>query len=221
MDSCGCDGLAWMFDSRTAERDRDDYHRNGPDRTTRMLLDLMRPYGIDGSTILDIGGGIGVIDQELLRAGASHAVLVDASPAYLEVARAEARGAELLGRMDFIDGDFVRLAAQTEAADIVTLHRVICCYPDADALVGLSAARAGRVYGLVLPRDRWVTRVALRLLNMTMWIRRKGYRAYVHPNSRVDALAAESGLRRRAETGTFIWRVVVFDRGTDAPDMLR
>ena len=114
--------------------------------------------------------------------------------------------------MDFVDGDFVRRAAETDAADIVTLHRVVCCYPDADALVGLSSARARRVYGLVLPRDRWVTRAVLRLLNVTMWIRRKAYRAYVHPNARVDALAAASGLEPRAETGTFIWRVVVYDR---------
>jgi hypothetical protein len=96
----------------------------------------------------------------------------------------------------------------------VTLHRVICCYPDADALVGLSAARARHVYGLVLPKDRWVTRAALGLLNLTMRVRRKGYRAYVHPNARVDALAAASGLVPRAETGTFIWRVVVYERTT-------
>jgi len=201
-----------MFDRKTAEHDRDDYHRNGPDRTTRMLLDLIRPYGIEGSTVLDIGGGIGVIDQEMLRAGASRAVLVEASPASLEVARAEASGADLLDRMDFVDGDFVRRAADTDTADIVTLHRVVCCYPDADALVGLSAARAHRVYGLVLPRDRWVTRAVLSLLNLTMRIRRKAYRAYVHPNARVDALAAAHGLVPRAETGTFIWRVVVYDR---------
>lgn len=212
MDSCGCDGLAWMFDRQTAEQDRDEYHRKGPDRTTRMLLELIRPDEIEGSTLLDIGGGIGVIDHELLRAGASRAVLVDASPAYLDVARAEARSAALLDRLDFVDGDFVRRAPEIETADIVTLHRVVCCYPDANALVGLSAARARRVYGLVLPKDRWLTRSALRLLNVTMWIRRKAYRAYVHPNARVDALAAAHGLVPRAETGTFIWRVVVYDR---------
>ena len=217
MDQCGCDGLAWMFDRKTAERDRDEYRRKGPDRTTRMLIDLIRPFGIAGSTVLDIGGGIGVIDQELLRAGADHAVLVDASPASLAVAREEAAGADLLDRLDIIDGDFVRRADETAAADIVTLHRVVCCYPDADALVGLSSARAGRVYGLVLPKDRWLTRAALGALNLTMRVRRKAYRAYVHPNARVDALAAASGLVPRAETGTFIWRVVVYERVSSAP----
>jgi len=43
MDSCGWDGLYSMFDRRTAERDRDRYRSNGADRTTRMLLELIRP----------------------------------------------------------------------------------------------------------------------------------------------------------------------------------
>jgi SAM-dependent methyltransferase len=222
MDPCGCEGFGWMFDQRTAEKDRAQYLRDGPDRTTRMLLDLIAPYGIEGATVLDIGGGIGVIDQELLQTGASRAVLVDASPAYLEVARAEAKRADLADRLDLVEGDFVRRAEETGNADIVTLHRVICCYHDADGLVGLSSARADRVYGLVLPRDRWVTRAVLGLLNLSLRIRGKGFRAYVHPNARVDALAAANGLRPRAETGTFIWRVVVYDRGrpagANAPD---
>ena len=82
-------------------------------------------------------------------------------------------------------------------------------------MVGLSSARARRVYGLVLPKDRWLTRTALGLLNVTLRIRRKAFRAYVHPNARVDALAAANGLVPRAETGTFIWRVVVYTPGTD------
>ena len=102
---------------------------------------MIRPFGIEGSTILDIGGGIGVIDQELLKAGAGHATMVDVSHAYLDVAREEARDADLLDRIDFHHGDFVGRAAETEPADIVTLDRVVCCYHDADALVGLSSAR--------------------------------------------------------------------------------
>ena len=156
MDACGCDadGFASIFDRRNAEHDRDRYRRNGPDRTTRMLLELLAPYRSTGSTVLDIGGGIGIIDHELLRAGAGHAVLVDGSTASLEVARQEARRLNLLDRIEFVEGDFVRRAAAIDPADIVTLDRVICCYPDAEGLVGLSAARVRTAYGLVLPRDR-------------------------------------------------------------------
>ena len=55
-------------------------------------------------------------------------VLVEASPAYLDVARQEARQANLLNRMEFVDGDFVRRAAEIDDADFVTLDRVVCCW---------------------------------------------------------------------------------------------
>ncbi|MEO8229846.1 MAG: methyltransferase domain-containing protein [Chloroflexota bacterium] len=212
MDACGCDGLASMFDQRTAEHDRDRYHRHGPDRTTRMLLEMIPSTRVGGSSLLDIGGGIGIIDKELLQAGAGHAVLVEASPAYLAVARQEARETNQLNRIEFVDGDFVRRAAEIEAADIVTLDRVVCCYPDAEALVSLSAARAHWLYGLVLPRDRWLVRAGLGVLNLGFRLRRKAYRAHAHSNARIDQLVAAAGLRPRSEAGTFFWRVVVYER---------
>ncbi len=176
---------------------------------------MILPTLTTGSTILDVGGGIGVIDQELLRAGAGHAVLADASPSYLDVARQEARRLNLLDRIEFVDGDFVRRAGSLDAADIVTLDRVVCCYPDASGLVGLSAARARRVYGLVLPRDGWLIRVGLRLTNLGYRVRRRAYRAYAHPNAMIDQLAAANGLRPRTERTTWFWRIVVFDRVAD------
>jgi SAM-dependent methyltransferase len=212
MDACGCDGFASVFDAAQADRDRERYRRTGPDRTTRLLLDMIQPYAGRGSTLLDIGGGIGVIDHELLRAGVGHAVLVDASPAYLAVARQLARETNGLDRIDLVEGDFVRLAPEIEAADIVTLDRVVCCYPDVDGLLGSAADRTRAVLGLVLPRERWLIRLGLPILNLWFRLRGKAYRAYAHPNRRVDELVTAAGLRPRAVAGTFWWRVVVYDR---------
>jgi magnesium-protoporphyrin O-methyltransferase len=215
MDSCGCDahGFASMFDRRNAEDDRDRYRREGPDRTTRMLLELLAPYRATSSTVLDIGGGIGIIDQELLKTGIGHAVLVDGSTASLDVAREEARRLDMSDRIEFVEGDFVKLVGAIEPADIVTLHRVVCCYPDADALVGGSAARVRTVYGLVMPRDRFIVRIAVRLENLWFRLRRRAFRAYVHPTARVDEIVAANGLQKRSEQHTAFWRVVIYDRG--------
>lgn len=177
-----------------------------------MLLDLVRPHVSPGSTVLDIGGGIGVVDHELLRMGAGHAVMVDASPAYLEVARDEARRRMTLDRLELLDGDFVARAPWVERADIVTLDRVVCCYPDAESLVACSAARARRVYGLVLPRDSMLTRLSVRLMNLWYRIRRRGYRAFAHSNAAIDRLAGAQGLSPIAERTTWYWRVVVYER---------
>jgi magnesium-protoporphyrin O-methyltransferase len=212
VDACGCDGFASIFDEATARRDRDRYRRDGPDRTTRLLLELLTPYRSAGSSVLDIGGGIGIVDLELLHAGAGHATLVDASTAYLAIARDEARRAGVLDRIEFVEGDFVRRAASIDRADVVTLDRVICCYPDMEALVAESAGRARTAYGIVLPRDRRSTRWAVALNNAWYRLRRKAYRGFVHSTARVDEIAAANGLRLRADRQTWFWRVAVYER---------
>lgn len=212
MDPCGCDGFASIFDEATARRDRDRYRRDGPDRTTRLLLELLTPYRSAGSSVLDVGCGIGIVDLELLHAGAGHATLVDASTAYLAVARDEARRAGVLDRIEFVEGDFVRRASSIDRADVVTLDRVICCYPDMEALVAESAGRARTAYGIVLPRDRRSTRWAVALTNAWYRLRRKAYRGFVHSTARVDEIAAANGLRLRADRQTWFWRVAVYDR---------
>jgi magnesium-protoporphyrin O-methyltransferase len=216
VDTCGCDSGFEIFDRKTAKADVERYRRDGPDTTTRMLLDMIRQRGVTGADVLDIGGGIGVIDHELLGAGAAHAVLVDASAPSIEAAREEAERRRQLDRMAFVDGDFVSRAASIEPADVVTLDRVICCYPDVDSLVRLSASRAKALYGLVLPRDRRFLRLGIRLLNLWFRVRGWRYRSFTHPNARVDALVAEAGLRPRREAQTLVWRVVLYERAAPA-----
>jgi len=212
MDSCGCDDHFAIFDKKTADADLARYRKHGPDRTTRMLLDMIRSVGLRGATVLDIGAGVGVIDHELLVDGAEHAVLVDASPPALDAARDEALRRGHLDRAEFVEGDFVSRASAIDRAQIVTLDRVVCCYPDVESLVRMSASRARALYGLVLPRDRAINQVNLRLQNAWFRIRGMAYRAYAHPNRVVDALVADAGLRPRMEDQTFAWRVVLYDR---------
>ena len=218
MDACGCPGFASIFDRQTAEHDRERYRKGGPDRTSAMLLEMIRRRGVAGASVLDIGGGIGIVGRELLRSGAAAAVLVDGSEAYLDVARAEAEADGLGEQMQIVLGDFTRLAPELAPADVVTLDRVICCYPDVDALVGLSAARARRLYGLVLPRDHWYGRFLTRLENLWLALRRSPFRSFAHSNALVDGRVAAAGMRIVDERFTSLWRVVLFERpASDAP----
>jgi hypothetical protein len=212
MDACGCDGFTEIFDARTARHDLSRYRRHGPDGTTALLLDMLRAAGVRGRTLLDIGAGIGVIDHELLREGLERAVLVDGSPAYQAAAREESAKRGTLDRLAFVEGDFVRVADRVEAADVVTLDRVVCCYRDVDALVRASSRKAAQLYGLVLPRDRLLIRIGLAAINGWYRLRRRAYRAFVHPNARVDALAAEAGFEPASEATTTFWRVVLYTR---------
>ncbi|MGH7710936.1 MAG: class I SAM-dependent methyltransferase, partial [Gemmatimonadaceae bacterium] len=93
---CAIDGL---FDRRVAQRDLKRYRRKGPSPSTRRLLSSTRLAGIVGETVLDIGGGIGAVAQELLDAGAARATLVEASAAYLSAARDEVERRDTSARL--------------------------------------------------------------------------------------------------------------------------
>jgi len=213
MGNCCGQGLNAMFGEKTAEHDLKRYRRRGPSKSTRRLLATLRREGVQGASVLDIGGGVGAIQHELLDAGAHRATGVDVSRAYLQAARAEAGRRGHGERVTYREGDFVALAGAIEAADIVTLDRVVCCYPDMEALVGRSSEHARRLYGLVHPRDAWWTRLAVRLMNAGLRIARRQFRVFVHPVAAVDGVSRERGLalRSRESVGP-VWQVAVYSR---------
>lgn len=189
-----------------------DYHRTGPRGLTRALIEALRADGIDGQTVLDVGGGVGAVHHELLRSGAASAVDVDASRAYVSAARAEAERQGHADRVRYLAGDFVALADHVGPADLVALDRVICCYSDMSALVGRSAALARRRYGLVYPRDSYLGRVGLVFLNAGLWLSRSSFRVYAHRTADVDAVIAAQGLVKRLHQTTLIWQLALFER---------
>lgn len=208
-----CQGIETCFDTAKAEDELQNYRRHGPAKATRWLIDALKAQGIAGATLLDIGGGVGAIQHELLRVGAASAVDVDASRAYLGAARQEAARQGHADRVTYRYGDFVQLADTIAPADIVTLDRVICCYPDMPALVSASAARARRLYGLVFPRDVWWMRVLIRpVMDATTQLRGSPLRFFVHSARAVDALVRASGLTLVFQRHSLFWSVAVYAR---------
>ena len=104
------------------------------------------------------------------------------------------------------------IAAELPAADVVTLDRVICCYPDMEQLVATSAAHARRLYGAVFPRDRWLVRALVRVDNFVRKLTGNSFRSYIHPVAAIDAAVHNQGLRTRVVHETFAWRVAVYAR---------
>ena len=200
------------FDEESVRRDLLEFRRDGPDGTTQRLVRTLVEHGVTGASLLDIGGGVGALQLELLGAGVARSLDVDASSAYLAAASNEAAERGFGGRTDYRHGDFVELAAEVETADVVTLHRVICCYPDAAALVSASASRARRLYGLVYPVDRWWTRILFGVGNLACRISRNPFRIHLHPTSLVDRLVREAGLEPRYRHAGWIWQTVVYSR---------
>jgi magnesium-protoporphyrin O-methyltransferase len=207
-----CQALESLFDDRMADSDLKDLRRRGPSKTTRMLIEALVRRGVAGKTALDIGAGVGAVHMALLTAGAISATDVDVSAAYLKVAKTEATRLGLSDRTQYIRGDFVQQAEHIEPADVVTLDRVVCCYPDMPALVGASVAHARSMYGLIFPRDVWWMRWGAAVGNLIPRLMRSGFQFYVHPAARVDAIARDGGFERVYTGRTRLWQVVVYGR---------
>lgn len=212
MSSCQCQGIEIQFNQREAANKLADYRKHGPIRSTRLLIAALLEAGVRDRTLLDIGGGVGAVQVELLKAGARAAVSVDASPAYLDAAQQEARRQGLSNRVEFHQGDFVELADDIPPADIVTLDRVICCYHDMPALVRRSADHARQLYGLVYPRDATWVRLGLRLENLFQRLKGSPFRVFAYPTTAVEAVLRDRGLRRQFHRYTGVWQIAVYGR---------
>ena len=211
---CDCPGCPNVFSRDEAEKDLQRYRERGSDPTTKALVEAIRALGIDGATVIDIGGGIGAIQLDLLAAGAASTVSVDASPEYVAVARAEAERRGLGERTSHINGDFAAIAAELEPADVVTLDKVVCCYPDMSLLVGRSIEHARRMIGMVYPRDAdWVRAVAA-VLNAGARIFRSPTRFYIHRMDAADRMIREAGFEARPVRRGLFWQVVLYVRPT-------
>ncbi len=201
-----------VFDRRDAQQRLERYRRRGPEGTTQLLVDALRSVGVRNATVLDVGGGVGIVHHELLRAGAAHATDVDASSAYLATARRESERLGHADRVSYVHGDFVALAPTIAPADVVALDRVVCCYPDMPALVGAAAARVSRLLGLVYPRDVWWVGLGIRAVNTGLLLQRTAFRVFCHPTAAVDAAAQRAGLTQRLQRTSGPWQVVVYER---------
>jgi len=165
-----------------------------------------------GYDVLDIGAGLGVVAERLLADGADRATLVDASIAYQAAARRRLTEGGLAERVTLKCGDFLELANQLEPADIVTLDKVICCYPDMRRLVEESARRARKLYAASYPRDNWLTRLAIGYENLARRLRRKPFRAYVHPVNGIEQVLRANGFELSASRQTWFWRIALYER---------
>lgn len=163
-------------------------------------------------TVLEIGGGVGTIEIELLRGGASRAVNVELSPAYEEQGRALLDEAGVAGRVDWRYGDIATEPELAPAADVVVMNRVVCCYPDMPALVTAAAEKTRRVLALSFPRDTRLMRTGGHAINAWCRVRRSDFRFFVHRPDEIVATAGRHGLRLVDEHRGRLWQTAALER---------
>lgn len=201
-----------QFNEKKATEELNRYRTKGPGPTTRLLQEGLAHAGTLSGTLLDIGSGIGSLTFGLLERGVTRAVAVDASSVYNAVARQEAAR---LGRADavrFVHADFLSVARELPAATLVTLDRVVCCYPSYEALLDAALHHAELCLALSYPRDVWYVRLGVLLENAQRRLKKNPFRTFVHPAARIEELIRSAGLELSTRRETWMWSVEVYTR---------
>jgi len=151
--SCCCPhsksgGRIFSFFARSYRR---RFTKKGFEPSQQQLIKGLEKVGYQETSLLEVGSGVGYLHQVLLQQGAKSAVGIDLAPEMLKEAQTWADEKGLTERVQYIQGDFIDLLNQVDAADITILDKVVCCYPHAELLINSSTAKTNRVYALTYP----------------------------------------------------------------------
>jgi SAM-dependent methyltransferase len=198
-----------QFTLQKAAKELQAYRQGRVGPTTRILRDSVVDAGLNEGALLDIGGGVGALAFELLSRGMSSALVVDASAAYVAAASEEAKrqGSRALVRQ----GDFVRMSQTVPPADLVSLDRVVCCYPSYEPLLKEALRHATRSVAISYPHDRWYVRAAVWFDNVKR-TRRSDFRMFVHPSGRIRRTIERAGFVLVRRRFTLMWAMDVYVR---------
>jgi len=201
-----------LFDGREAGRVARRFRNRGLSLAADNVVESVIGRGIDGASILEVGGGVGQIHIALLEAGAAKATNVDLSGNWESEATALLREHGLERQVQRHVADFVDAADGIDPADVVVAHRVLCCYPDLTMMLGAVADHSRRVVVLTVPKDTWWIRAFLALSNGWLAVRRRQFRAFAHPIPDMVTFLADAGFRLVDDRSRPVWRTLVFER---------
>jgi len=217
MPSCCCSPFECaanqQFNQKKVAKELRRYRQRGPGPTSRLLIDGILQSAPIGGTVLDIGSGVGGLSFALLERGASSVVAVDASAAYVSAARDEASRRGRADAVRFIHADFVVAASELPSASIVTLDRVVCCYPSCTELLDAAVAHTQRCLALSYPREVWHVRAAMGLENGQRRLGRNPFRTFVHPTAMIEGIITRAGFKLSSRRESWVWSADVYVRG--------
>ena len=195
-----------------AKRAANRYRTKGLDKTATRMLAFLEGQGIEGATVLEIGGGVGELQIELLKRGAARTVNLELSPGYEEEATRLLQECGVQERAERRLHDIAAAPTDVEPADVVVLHRVVCCYPDYEPLLGAAADHARRLLVFSYPPRNVFSRFLLGAENLLFRLRRKAFRSFVHPPAQMLRVVGEHGLCLAYTHHPVVWQIAGFER---------
>jgi magnesium-protoporphyrin O-methyltransferase len=209
---CNARGCDRTFNDRFARRMANRYRKKGLDKTAQRMVNLIAANDLAGATVLEVGGGVGEIQLELLKRGASRATNLELSEAY------EAQAQQLLtdaGLADRVQRRIIDIAAnpdEIEPADVVVLHRVVCCYPDYAKLLGAVADHARQQVVFSHPPRNLASRAVVGAQNLMFRLRGSEFRVFAHPPKAMLDIFAARGMHAATVSRSSAWHVSTAER---------
>ncbi len=185
---------------------------------TRDLLEALGSERLGGRTVLDLGCGTGDFALAALDRGATSATGVDLGPVAVREAETLATERQLRSRSRFVVGDAARV--RLDRHDVVVLNRVLCCYPEVDALLENSLSVADHVFAFTAPPSGGpvgaYARAQAKIGNAWYRLRDtkfKGFRVFIHDLDAVDRRIRDAGFDRVvAARRRITWHLAVYER---------
>jgi 16S rRNA G966 N2-methylase RsmD len=209
---CNPRGCDQFFGARFAARLARRYRTKGLDKTARRMVAFLTSQGMEGATVLEIGGGVGEIEIELMKRGAERAVNLELSPAYEPEARRLLAEHGLERRVEWRMHDIAAEPDSVEVADVVVLHRVVCCYPDYRALLGAAADHARRTVVFSFPPRHALSRLFIGAQNLVFRALRREFRTFAHPPAAMLGVVEARGFRRVLTHRAAVWNIAALER---------
>jgi hypothetical protein len=204
-----------MFTERVARKDLARYRKRGLDDLERRMVESASAGGLAGARVLEIGGGIGKLQVELLEAGAASGEVAELVDAYRPFAAELAREQGLEERTAFVVADVLEEPDAVAPGDVVVLNRVVCCSSDGVELAGAAARLARRTLVLSYPRDVVWVRLGVRTINLVQRVLGRSFRVFVHSPSALRAAAEAEGLASSQSESGSLWEFTTFRRAAE------
>lgn len=216
-DSCcqpeNVNDLTNRFDRVKAEEAAKDYADDGLTERGEKLIAYLDTETPGFASVLDIGCGVGALHQEMLLRGlVRKAVGVDASASSLEQAANNSENQGLSKKTRYIEGDFALDPSLAKAADVVVMDRVVCCYPELEALLEPAAAKAKHYLLLSYPRDAILERFFFFMSRLQHIVTRSKFRLYYHEPKKIKELVEKAGFHSVQEDREGEWQLSVYER---------
>jgi len=211
MDSCCKTTYNHTFDLKQADSEMAQYFKTGPKKSTKYLLRPLQVHVQVGSSLLDIGGGVGALIWELLDNGIDQAYYIEISDAYSKVFKQQVVSRSMEKKMNILTGDFTEHHESLPQVDVVTMDKVICCYQDYRPLVKLSLQKARKLYAYTIPRDLWwvkaVNKVESLIKSFSNYLQ-----THIHPTAEIEEMVVSYGFRKIYQKSHREWLTVIYSK---------